>query len=95
MDENTKLTWSKGIISLEFHDAKVSGGRRVRKARLEECKDLRIIADYSSLEIYLNGGSVVFSTRMYPDSETISVGTEGIAVIVYPLNTMEVKYLGE
>ncbi len=95
LDENTKLTWSKGIISLEFHDAKVSGGRRVRKARLEECKDLRIIADYSSLEIYLNGGSVVFSTRMYPDSETISVGAEGIAVIVYPLNTMEVKYLGE
>ena len=95
IDKAVELSWDKALFTLKFIDKDAACGRTVRKARLEECSSIRIIADKSSLEIYLNGGRVVLSTRIYPRHEKVEINTKGIAPIIYPLKGMEVKYLGE
>ena len=60
-----------------------------------ECSDIRIIADKSSVEIYLDGGRKVLSGRMYPDTDEIIVSAQGIDAEIFKLKGMEVKYLGE
>ena len=95
IDDAVELLWDGEIFTLQFLEDNVGGGRTVRRAKLDRCPDIRIIADRSSLEIYLDGGRTVFSTRMYPKQKKVEVRTEGIAPVIYPLRDMEVKYLGE
>ena len=48
-------------------------GRAVRRAQLESLWEVRILADASVAEIYVNGGETVFTTRYYPDHTAASV----------------------
>lgn len=95
LDKTVKLSYDGEIFSLTFLDEKVGAGRKVRRAKLSGCSEIRLIADKSSLEIYLDKGSVVLSSRMYPAGEMVEVEAEGISPIVYSLSDMEVSYLGE
>lgn len=61
---------------IEFHGA-AGAGRAVRKAKTDSLKSLRILADTSAVEIYLNDGETVFSTRYYPDKEKIRLKISG------------------
>ena len=69
--QGTELIYENGLLSLEIRDG--GCGRTVRHGKTEELRDLRIFSDVSSLEIFVNGGEMVFSTRVYadccPDSE--------------------------
>ncbi len=59
------LSWNQGIFSLCFLND--SGcGRKERKARIKELRTLRMLKDVSMLEIYINGGEYVFTTRYFP-----------------------------
>ena len=49
----------------------------------------------SSLEIYLDGGRYVMSTRYYPPAETITIGLHGINADLYTLRGMEVTIHGK
>ena len=40
---------------------------------------LRVVGDNSSLEIFLNGGATVFSTRYYPAPGDVSIKLTGAA----------------
>ena len=78
------LFWEKaeGIFWMEFTDQKLGAGRTKRGRKVEKLADLRILVDVSCVEVYLNGGKDVFSTRFYPDTEGVSVklqapGSEG------------------
>lgn len=95
LDKAVKLSYDGEIFSLTFLEEKVGAGRKVRRAKLSECSEIRLIADKSSLEIYLDKGSVVLSSRMYPAGKMVEVEAEGISPIIYPLSDMEVSYLGE
>ena len=53
-----------GILTLTM-DEEVGAGRRNRNACVEQVKDIRILADTSAVEIYVNQGEVVFSSRFY------------------------------
>lgn len=68
------LSWKKeeGIFWMEFTDKKLGAGRTRRGRRTEKLTDLRVIVDVSCVEVFLNGGKDVFSTRFYPDTEGIS-----------------------
>lgn len=94
-DGKLELVWNGKIFELRFTDEKYGGGRTVRKAVLDKCSDIRIIADTSSLEIYLDGGRTVLGTRFYPDNETVTLSAEGISAEIFSLREMEVSYLGE
>ena len=52
---------------LTFTDAAMSGGRTSRCVVLDApCRRLRVVGDASSLEVFLNDGAAVLSTRYYP-----------------------------
>lgn len=57
------LSYSKDIFALKFIDEDTAAGRAQRSIRLKELSDLRVIVDGSTVEIYLNDGRVVLSTR--------------------------------
>lgn len=52
-------------------------GRKVRKAQINELRNIRFLVDTSAAEIYLNDGETVFSTRYYPDREDLLLKIQG------------------
>ena len=69
-----KLSWhSEGYVELSFDDGPVSGGRTSRKVKCGALSDMRIVADRSSLEIFINGGRYVMGTRFYPEYPEVPV----------------------
>lgn len=95
IDNALCLKWDGSIFEMRFTDESFGGGRTVRKALLSKCSDIRIIADKSSLEIYLDGGRKVISSRIYPDSDEVTLSLQGTNADIYPLKEMEVTYLGK
>lgn len=89
------LSYNKKLFRLEFTDDKVGFGRKLRNAEIENCKDIKIIADTSSLEIYLDGGKRVLSTRFYPDGSLFNIRAQGIDLKGFELKGMEVKICGK
>lgn len=49
----------------------------MRCAKLPELTDVKILADVSSVEVFLNGGEAVFSTRYYPDTYCVEIQAPG------------------
>ncbi|MBR6487876.1 MAG: GH32 C-terminal domain-containing protein, partial [Clostridiales bacterium] len=81
-----KITWhSEGFIELSFADEKAAGGRTVRKVKTDNLSDIRIVADRSSLEVFLNSGRYVMSTRFYPEDEMVSVSVSGFRAQLFEL----------
>ena len=52
-------------------------GRKVRKAQINDLRNIRFLVDTSAAEIYLNDGETVFSTRYYPDREDLLLKIQG------------------
>ncbi|SEK39563.1 glycoside hydrolase family 32 protein [Ruminococcus albus] len=75
---------------LEFLNDSAGCGRDVRYAYIPELRDIRIIADKASVEVYINGGETVMSARMYPEDTEITLSAEGISGTLYELNGIEV-----
>lgn len=73
--EDCKLSFNSGVFKLEF--GKSGYGRDIRAVKINEVNSLRIFSDNSSLEIFLNGGEEVFSTRIYNDSVDTSLKIQG------------------
>lgn len=79
--ENLFLDYQDGNISLALSE-KAGAGRKVRKAHIPSGKveTLRILADTTAVEIYANGGEIVFSTRYYPETDEQTVKVEAAEV---------------
>lgn len=72
---------------LTFTDAAMSGGRTSRCVVLDApCRRLRVVGDASSLEIFLNDGAAVLSTRYYPAGGQVTLRPANFTAAVYPLN---------
>lgn len=79
LNDALELSYSKGIFALKFIDEDIAAGRTQRSIRLKELSDLRVIVDGSTVEIYLNDGRVVFSTRWFPASERVTLSSTFVA----------------
>ncbi len=55
----------------------IGRGRDMRKTLIAGLKEVRILADTSLVELYLNHGEKVFTTRYYPGGSTRSLLAEG------------------
>ena len=77
-EDALQLNWDGSIFEMRFTDEDLGGKRTVRKTILEKCADIRIIVDKSSLEIYLDGGRKVLSSRFYPNADEIRVSMQGL-----------------
>lgn len=95
LDNALALTYDEKIFRLKFTNDIVGCGRTIRNCTIEKCGDIQIIADTSSLEIYLDGGRKVLSTRFYPENESVRLCAHGISLKGWRLNSMEVNILGE
>ena len=85
-----EMRLKNGVFTLEFTDEKAGCGRTKRNVKLLQCMDIRIIADTSSMEVYLNCGQRVMSTRFYPQSTEVDIRVNGLDGLVYTLDGMEV-----
>ena len=63
----------------------VSAGRGIRYKEMEKITDVKILADVSSVEVFVNGGETVFSTRYYPGRYEIDVRSEGAEIALHSI----------
>lgn len=78
--EELLLEYTDGRFRMRFTDNRktcVSAGRDCRYIETDEVTNIRVIADVSSVEVFVNDGEYVFSTRYYPDKYSINVQAEG------------------
>lgn len=69
------LEHKDGILTLTMNE-EAGAGRRSRNACVEQVKDIRILADTTAVEIYVNQGEVVFSSRFYGKTPAHTLKTE-------------------
>ena len=86
LGEELILEYRMGRFEMRFADRakdSVSAGRGLRYKELEELRDVKILADVSSVEVFLNGGEAVFSTRYYPKKYAVCVDADGAVAEFY------------
>ena len=69
--ESAALRYADGVLSLDMSGC--GAGRTVRQVPLDEVYSLWILSDTSSLEIFVNGGEEVFTTRIHDSMENLHV----------------------
>ena len=70
LSEKLILDYADGKFRMHFTDqdkTSVSSGRSMRCVEVEEVENLKILVDTSSVEVFVNDGEYVFSTRYYPE----------------------------
>ena len=61
------IEWSEDLLSISH--IKGGNGRTIRKVDVYNINSIRVLADTSSVEIFINGGLKVLSTRYYPEND--------------------------
>lgn len=80
--EDVSLSYKDGILTLVMGES--SYGRDIRKIKIDKIEKLQIFSDKSSLEIFVNGGEKVMTTRIY--SEKYAFSSNDFSFKIYPLN---------
>ena len=73
--ESAELRYEEGILTLDITSC--GSGRKHRGIAIKTIEDIRIFSDSSSLEIFVNRGEVVFTTRIYDSMEELSCELKG------------------
>lgn len=79
LKEDTVLSYDKQVFTLSHGPS--GYGRSERSVEIKDLKQIHVIADTSSLEIFLNDGEYVLSTRVYPKQERPGFLFEGNAAV--------------
>lgn len=82
------------VFTLKFDEEKDLGrGRGSRSVRMEKCETIRMLMDSSCMEIYLNEGEEVFTSRFYTEEgkSSFKVNNPGAEIHYWKLNTLEIK----
>lgn len=89
--EGVRLIWKDRLLVLDL--GACGAGRTSRKVELQELKDLRIFSDTTSLEIFVNGGEEVFTSRVYGDLGKVKLegGFEG-RMDMYEMNAFQLEH---
>ena len=87
LDDALKIRGDENGCEIAFTDEAVACGRASRRIELEGLSDLRVLVDSSVVEVFGNGGRMVFSTRWFPVNEQLSVAVEGTFEkgVAYPM----------
>ncbi len=76
--EQFSLTYANGILGLNLSE-KAGRGRGTRQIQISEVHNLRMIVDTSMVEIYVNDGEDVLTSRFYFEHDARSIQTDGIS----------------
>ncbi len=77
------LEYTDGRFSMKFdsQDKKgLSAGRGLRYLDLDSLENLEILTDVSSVEVFVNDGEYVFSTRYYPTEYSLEIEAFGAEI---------------
>lgn len=91
IDEKLSFKCFDGVVELEFLDDKYGAERTIRRAKIGKVSSIRIFADMSSLEIFLNEGEMVFTSKFFPD-DTVSLEAKGLALDIYSLKKFAIDF---
>ncbi|WP_311491871.1 glycoside hydrolase family 32 protein [uncultured Anaerococcus sp.] len=80
--KDVTLSYENGILILDMGDS--SYGRKTRMIKISKIEKLEIFSDKSSLEIFINDGEKVMTTRVY--SEKYAFSTNDFDFKIHPLN---------
>ena len=75
------LSYEKGLVTLQFTDDS-GAGRGKRVARCEEVHKIQILMDVSILEIYINDGEIVMTSRIFFPEKDATVRFLGQAEMI-------------
>lgn len=94
LGENLSLNCEKSAVRLQL-SKEAGAGRNVRNAILPSgsLKNLRVLVDTTAVEIFLNDGEVVFSTRYYPgcEKQLVKVDASQVSGRIYQMNGYKIK----
>lgn len=81
--QDTKLIYDGEILTLKH--GKSGYGRRKRMTPIHEIRQLQLFVDTSSIEIFVNDGEYVLTTRVYPEAgaDAIDIETSAEGMITY------------
>ena len=63
--EDVTISWKDGLFTLSMGES--GRGRKQRFAKVEELSDITIFSDTSAIEIFINNGETVLTTRVYSE----------------------------
>ncbi len=86
-----EITWKNGIFALHFDD-KTGAGRTTRVVEVPRLEKLQIYMDSSSLEIFINNGEAVMSSRIYTKKKRVIKIKGSIKMEVYSLQEMNFEW---
>ncbi|MCD2493571.1 glycoside hydrolase family 32 protein [Lacrimispora sp. NSJ-141] len=97
LSKGLELRFSDGVFQMVFLDnetgRKMGAGRIIRQARIPELEKLRILVDTSVLELYLNNGEYVFTTRYYPEGKiTVEIKSPCASCRLWEIGAMKISY---
>ncbi|MDO5520473.1 MAG: glycoside hydrolase family 32 protein [bacterium] len=87
------LQYEDNVFSMKFTGS-IGAGRTERKAIVKELSSVRVLCDVSLMEVYLNDGEYVFTTRFYREDApmTVLVDSEDSVNTLWKMKDMEVNY---
>ena len=91
LENAVSIRWADGRLTLSLHE-NCGYGRTFRTAAVSELHHLRLLVDSSSLELFLNGGEQVMSSRFYPKETAFSLRFDGMGCAkIYDMCAMEMR----
>lgn len=78
--EELILDYASGHFEMRFvseDKTSASAGRGIRRVPVESVEDIRILTDCSSVEVFVNDGAYVFTTRYYPKKYALDIWADG------------------
>lgn len=88
LSEELILDYEGGKFRMYFTDQDketVAAGRSMRYVETIEVKNLKILADTSSVEVFVNDGEYVFSTRYYPEEYKVKAEAKNAEITLYKI----------
>ena len=91
--DDVSLTYADGILTLQLGNS--GRGRTTRTVELEQLRDLTVFSDTSSIEIFINGGEEVMTTRVYSSTleQTIRLAPDTLdgSAVFYELDGYSIE----
>ena len=87
--DQLQIMWRDRKFELRFTNEdmeSVGAGRRSRFEYLDELRNVRVVGDVSSIEVFVNDGELTFSSRYYPNEYKVAVKAPGAHISMWDID---------
>ena len=90
-----QFTYKDGKAELLFTNDEQGQGRIGRRALIPQIDNIRVVVDTSILEIFVNDGAWVFSTRFFDENDVLDISStfKSANNVWYPMAPITINYL--